>query len=109
MTMKAFGKDIKAFYDSIPEGYIHDGEEPDYGLEEGEDISDLEDGKKYDLSKWGYICKEEGAPSEVKFETMFKKWKAQQTHTSVLLSIDKEQLAIALATIKTIKGVTVIR
>ena len=112
-NMKAFGKDIKAFYKTIPQGYYHEGEE--FDEEEGEelnsnyDIDNLIDEKKYDLNKWGYIIKEGDDDNLVKFETSFKKWKAKQTSTTLVLEIKNERLTEVLAVIKKLTGVKVIK
>lgn len=107
--MKALGKDIKAAYDAIPEGFCHDGGELDEEFGHNFEVTDLEDDGLFDLTELGFDIIEDPLDNYKSFAGAFKKWKAKQGRVNVVLSIDKQELEAALELIKDIKGVKIIK
>lgn len=106
--MKVLGKDLKEFWETIPEDYVVDGI-ADITPEDEIEIKDLKDDEKYELTELGFEIIEDPQGNTKSFAGAFKKWKAKQGKVNVLVSIEKEELEAALKTINSIKGVRVIR
>lgn len=110
--MKILGKELKEFWQSIPDGKYVEGDWED-------DPSSLEDDVKYDPSELGYetiendryeITEDDDKSEEVvNFITAFKRWKAKQSKVTVILHVDKNCLDSALSAIKDIKGVKIVK
>lgn len=91
MPTKAYGRDIREFYENHwPDGYCHEDSEIEFYDDAGKWI--LEDDKKYQLSKLGYLEPSGGDSRRgaLAFETEFSVWYDRLGKETIVIRVSTE-------------------